>query len=331
MRKLLIFALLAMPAAILLGQTSSPLTLERTIPLPGGKASFDHYAVDNRGSRLFLAAKYNHSVEVVDLNSGKTMQTIQGIGTPHGIVWIGETGKLYVTDGAAGTLNVYSGTPFTFQAKIKLAADADDMAYDPGNKFLYVGYGGSDAGEVEGHIAIVNTANFTLVKKIDVAAHPEGIEVDAAHGRVFANIADSANVTVIDAKTQTIAAVWKLTKAKENVPLAYDAEHNRLFVGCRTPARMLRLDGITGKEMAHLPADGGADDMYYDAVLHRVYLSAGAGYVDVYQVGDGVSMHALARVRTVAGAKTSLFDAERRKLYLGTASGLRMYSPNTEK
>ena len=321
-----------MPAAGLFGQAAtSPLTLERTIPLPGGRASFDHYAVDNRGARLFLAAKYNHSVEVVDLGSGKMLQTISEIGKPHGIVWVGDTGKLYVTDGAAGTLNVYSGTPFTLQAKIKLAADADDMAYDPANKYLYVGYGGSDAGEVEGHIAIVNTANFTLVKKIDVATHPEGIEVDVAHGRAFANIADSANVTVIDTKSQTIAAIWKLTKAKDNVPLAFDAEHNRLFVGCRTPGRMLMLDGRTGKEMAELPADGGVDDMYYDAVLHRVYLSGGAGYVDVYQVGDGASMHALARVRTVAGAKTSLFDPERRKLYLGTASGLRLYSPNAGK
>jgi DNA-binding beta-propeller fold protein YncE len=215
-------------------QTSSPLTLRQTIALPAGTGKFDHFAIDLNANRLFIAATGNHSVEVLDLSSGKVVESIAGLGKPHGLAWVAP-GRLYASDGTQADLKVYQGAPFKLAASIKLSDDADDMVFDAKTRLLYVGHGGESAAM----IAVVDTATNSLLANLPVAAHPEGLEIDGATGRIFANIADAAEIAVVDGATHTQSATWKLTRAKDNVPLAYDQEHQVLFVACRTPARLL--------------------------------------------------------------------------------------------
>ena len=94
---------------------------------------------------------------------------------------------------------------------------------------------------------------------------------------------------MIDAETKAITAHWKLTKAADNVPMAFDGEDQLLFVACRKPGMVIALDAATGKEIASQPAAGGADDLFYDPALGRVYLISGAGEVDAYQVDKAKS------------------------------------------
>ena len=166
-------------------------------------------------------------------------------------------------------------------------------------------------------IAVVDTTRQTLVTNLPVATHPEGLEIDKANDRIFANIADSAEVAVIDGATHARSATWKLTRAKDNVPLAYDEEHQVLFVACRTPARLVVLDGNSGKELADLPSDAGADDLFYDSELHRIYLIAGSGAVDVYEIDASRNVRALGVIHTFAGAKTGLLVPSQHSLYVG--------------
>src|SRR6266699_364965 len=46
---------------------ADPLRLVQTILLPGVEGRIDHFAVDAKGQRLFVAALGNNTVEVVDL------------------------------------------------------------------------------------------------------------------------------------------------------------------------------------------------------------------------------------------------------------------------
>jgi hypothetical protein len=79
---------------------------------------------------------------------------------------------------------------------------------------------------------------------------------------------------------------------------------------------LVALDAATGKEVASLPAAGGADDLFYDPALRRVYLISGAGEVDSYQVDAAKNLHALDVLHTAAGAKTSLFVPAQNLLYV---------------
>jgi len=297
-------------------QVTSLPVLQKAIALPDGTGKFDHFAFDMNANRLFIAATGNHSIEVLDLNSGKVNEMLTDLGRPHGLAWISEAGRLYAADGSQGDLKIYQGTPLQLVKSIKLSDDADDMVYDAKSKLLYVGHGGSGAANPAG-VAIIESTSHTVLTNLPVANHPEGLEIDDAKDRVFVNIAGAAEIAVIDGATHRQTDGWKLTRAKDNVPLAYDQEHQILFVACRTPARLLVLDGSSGKELADLPSDLVADDIFYDAELHRIYLIAGAGAIDVYEIDTNRIVRSLGAVPTSAGAKTGLFVPSQHALYVG--------------
>jgi len=311
-------------------QAPAPLFVSRTIPLTCVAGKFDHLAIDEAGGRLFIAATGNHSVEVVDLKTDKVEQSIAGLGKPHGLAWLAATGSLYVADGSLGELRVYKGTPLALAGKIKLSDDADDMVYDEADRLLLVGHGTGDAAN-PARIAVVDTEHFSMVANLSVASHPEALDIDPKSRLVFANIAAANEVATIDTATKTIAAHWKLTKCGDNVPMAFDG-NGLLYVACRTPGMLVALDAATGKEVASIGAAGGADDLFYDPALRRVYLVSGEGEVDSYQAGTAGTLSALGILHTAPGAKTALFVPAQNLLYVGVpgAAGhpaeIRVYS-----
>ena len=292
------------------------LRLAKTIELAGIQGKFDHFAIDLSGSRLFIAATGNHSVEVIDLKTDKVQQSITGLGKPHGLAWIAATGRLYVSDGALAELRVYQGDPLALAGTIKLSEDADDMVFDDAGSLLFVGHGGADAAN-PASIAVVDTEHFVLLKNLPVATHPEALEIDPKSRRVFANIADSNLVAVIDSGSKTVTTQWKLTKAGGNVPIAFDEGHRLVYVACRTPGTLLALDARTGAEIASQTAAGKADDLFYDSSLKRVYMISGVGEVDTFQVDERRALSPLEVLPTVPGAKTALFVPSQNLLYLG--------------
>jgi YVTN family beta-propeller protein len=315
MKKLAAVAVLVWLGSLLTtAQPVPPFTLQRVIPLPEVTGKFDHFAVDLAGKRLFVAATGNHSVEVIDLTTDKVKQSISGLGKPHGLVWVPDTGSLYVADGTLGDLKVYHGSPLALAGTIKLSADADDMVFDSATRVLYVGHGG---GADPAKIAVIDTGKFALIADLTVATHPEALDLDARGQRVFANIADSSEVAVIDTAAHAIGAHWKLTDVADNVPLVYDSEHGDLYIACRTPAILMALDGVSGAEISRVPTGGQADDLFYDSALHRVYVISGAGEVDAYQVDSGKKLQPLGVTYTEPGAKTGLFVPSQNMLYVG--------------
>jgi hypothetical protein len=230
--KFAVVVLLCLGTPFAQAQVATQLVLQRTFALPAGTGKFDHFAIDLQANRLFVAATGNHTVEILNLDQGKVTEMITGLGKPHGLAWI--AGRLYASDGSMGDLKVFEGAPLKRVKSIKLSEDADDLVYDAGRKLLYVGHGGSDA-DNPAKIAVIDTANQTLIKDLPVATHPEGLDIDNAKSRIFVNVADSAEVAVIDGATQTLSGSWKISRAADNVPIAFDGEHNLLFVACRTP------------------------------------------------------------------------------------------------
>jgi hypothetical protein len=293
-----------------------PLTLDHTIALPKVTGKFDHFAIDEAGNRLFAASGGNHAVIVIDLGSGKIVQTLSGIQKPHGIAWIAGIHQLFVTDGSAGELEVFEGSPLKLAKSIKLSADADDLAYDSVDKLLYVGHGGTDAAN-PGAVSVVDVEKLDVIGTLPLAAHPEGIELDATGDRIFANVSDTGEVAVINGKTHSIEAKWSVPNEKGNTPLAYDQADGILLVGCRTPARLLVLDASTGKERDAAVSDAGADDLFYEATSHTAYLITGSGAIDSYAVSADGKLTVLGVTKTKAGAKTGLLVPAQGLLYVG--------------
>jgi hypothetical protein len=327
-----LLAFVCLCAATLCAQQPSVLTLEKTIPLAGVTGKFDHFALDEAGNRLFASSTGTGAVVVIDLASNKIAEKLEGLGKPHGLAWIAGTGRLFVTDGAKGELDVYAGAPLKRIQSIPLSEDADDLVYDSATKLLYVGYGGTNAANPS-RIAVVDTTSLHLISTLLVASHPEALELDPIADRIFVNVADSGQVVVIDGKTHQIAATWSLHQGKDNTPLAFDADDGFLLVGCRTPAEVLIVNATTGIEGATMNSDTGADDLFFEPATRHAFLVTGAGTVDAFAVSADGTLARLAVTQTERGAKTGYLDAKHRRLFIGvpgtgTPSSVRVYATN---
>ena len=106
-----------------------------------------------------------------------------------------------------------------------------------------------------------------------------------------------------------------MADAQANFPMALDEADGRLVVGYREPALLAVFDTGSGTPVARLPACGDTDDVFIDAKRQRLYLSCGAGFLDVIQQ-NGDTYEELARIPTISGARTALFVPERDRLYL---------------
>jgi hypothetical protein len=124
-----------------------------------------------------------------------------------------------------------------------------------------------------------------------------------------------------------------MKEAKSNFPMILDEPNHRLFVGCRHPARLLILDMTSGKVLGSVEISGDTDDVFYDAQRKQIYVSCGAGFVDVIKPNE-TGAQRWDRFPTVSGARTSFFSPEIGELYLAVPAGflsgsaeIRLYKP----
>src|SRR5712692_7535403 len=90
---------LALCALTVQAQEKLPLKLIATTPMPGFTGDFDHFGLDLKGNRLFLAAEEHKTVEVFDLRTGERIHSIEGFGQPLMMVYLPKSNRLVVTDG----------------------------------------------------------------------------------------------------------------------------------------------------------------------------------------------------------------------------------------
>jgi DNA-binding beta-propeller fold protein YncE len=292
-----------------LSLSAQPLRLETTIPLPNVNGRIDHMALDVAGKRLFVSALGNNTVEVVDLAAGKMVHSIRGLKEPQGVLYWPETNRLYVANAADGHVRVYDGRSFEQIREYDLSGDADNIRFDPNAKEVFVGYG-------SGALGVINLDLKANVGETMLDAHPESFQVERNGSRIFINIPEAGNVTVVDRRTRTVKAKWPVAGAKSNFPMAVDEANHRLFLGCRKPARMLVLDTADGKEVASVDITGDTDDLFYDASLKRIYVSGGAGSVSVIEQKEPDHYNVIATIPSGEGARTSLFAPEFKRLYV---------------
>ena len=123
-------------------QEKLPLKLIARTPMPGYTGDFDHFAVDRKGNRLFLAAEEHKTVEVFDLRTGARLHTIEGFAHPLMMVYLPNSDQLVVTDGDDNAVELVDGKQYKITKTIKLKPDVDHGVLDPVNKYYYVESGG---------------------------------------------------------------------------------------------------------------------------------------------------------------------------------------------
>jgi DNA-binding beta-propeller fold protein YncE len=290
-------------------EAAVPLTLDKTIPLEKVEGRIDHMAADLAGQRLFVAALGNNTVEVLDLKAGKTVQSLTGFAEPQGIVYVPEFDKLFVANGQDGTCRILDGHSFKTLKAVELGDDADNVRYDEAAKRVYVGYG-------SGALAAIDPKSGVKIADIKLAAHPESFRLASSGPNIFVNVPRADHIAVVDREKGTVTATWQLKEAKSNFPMSLDGGNHRLFAGCRNPGTVLVYDDSGGRLIANVPISRDTDDLFYDGEKKLLYVSCGAGAIDVIKQIDADHYEKTKTISTASGARTSLFIAELQSLCL---------------
>lgn len=286
-----------------------PLDLVASIPMPGVKGRIDHMALDAKRNRLLVAALGNGTIEALSLEKKECERSIDGLEAPQGLAYLPDLDRIVVACGGDGSVRFYRGETFDLAAKVDLGDDADNVRYDASTQKVYVGF-------ADGAIAAIGAKTPSLLAKTDVGAHPESFQLEAGGRRIFVNVAGKGEVVVVDRFEMTSRARWKLGDASANFPMAVDESGKRLFVGCRTPPSVLVLDTESGKIVTKAECSSDPDDLFLDAKRSRLYVTCGAGSIDVFdrEGSDGLKLRT--KIETRRGARTGLYDAESDRLFV---------------
>ena len=318
----LVFLFVLCIAVLAAKDASSPLTLVQSVALPNFSGDLDHFAVDLKSQRLFLAGEDHGTVEVFNLQNGSRIRSIDGFEAPHSLFIMPEQNRLLVTDSGKGLSKILSADQFGVLSTVKITPGADSIGYDRGAKHLYIVTGGKDVQMEKSFLAVVDPVSGKHIADVPFAAkHVEAMALEQSGSRLFINVTDKNEVAVVDRTKREIVAHWPVRDCAENSPVALDEPNHRLFVVCRKPGTLVVMDTEKGSAITHLPAPGRSDDVAFDAKRRRIYVPGGEGYIGVYQQNGPDKYEMIAKVPSAEGAKTCLFVPELDRLYVAVSPG----------
>lgn len=309
------------------GVAATPaLKLTKTVELPQVKGGFDLMAADAPGHRLFLAAEDNNTVEVIDLQAAKHIQSITGLNEPKWVVYRPEANRLYVSCGGDGSVRILDSTTFQETKRFDFKEKANNLRYDPVTKELFVG-----VGKGLGAIGIIDIVQDRVSGEIKLASFPKQFEL--SDNQIFVNVPEANHIAVIDRAKGSVVKTWPVKEAKDNVPMGASPNKDRLFIGCE-PGKLVVIDTESGQSLTSIDIDPEPDSVYYESKRKRIYVSCGAGFIDVIAQAPGDHYTISDRIPTAKGAATSLLIPQLDLLCLPvpqrqqTPAELRIYAVN---
>jgi DNA-binding beta-propeller fold protein YncE len=137
------------------------------------------------------------------------------------------------------------------------------------------------------------------------AATLKTLVIDPKTQKLYVTMRDKNQVGVVNLEKKAVEQTWSSPELHVDSAMAYDAIHQRLFVGDRNPGKLVVLEAGTGHVIQTLDIGNVSDDMTYDSRHHRIYVSSADG-VDVVAQDSPDHYHVVQHVDTFGG-KTSIY------------------------
>lgn len=298
-----------------------PLKLAGSTDFPKYTGDFDHFAVDTKDNKVFLAGEEFHEVEVLDRTTGKLLKRLQGYGAPHSLLYMPDANEILVIDGEKPS-TVLDAATLRIKRSYPLPAGADSVGYDASTKHLWVVTGGKDVPQKDSNLIEIDPATGKTIKSVHFDAdHVEAMAVEQNGPNIFINVTDKNYMAVVDKASGKVVKIWPIKEAEQNAPVAYDEANHRLFVITRKPGKTLVLNAETGATIAQFKAPERVDQVVWDAANRRAYVAGGEGYTSVIEQDGPDTYREAAQIKTLPGAKTAIVDAERNRLWIAASPG----------
>jgi DNA-binding beta-propeller fold protein YncE len=300
-----------------------PLTLLHNITIPEISGDFDFLTIDLKRGHLFAAAEEHHTIEVFDAATGKQMQSIPGVKTPHALAYVADRDELFIADGGDSSCIILSGADFHQIDRIPLIdgsvtgkTDSPDAGfYDAKRRIFFLGNGGKSANLPYSEIAEISVDTHKILGRIRVEANNvEAMMVDDPHNRLYTNLRDQKKIAVIDLKTLQVVDTWTTPELNLNTSLVVDSASQRLFIAGRKPGLFYAFDMATGKVVDQHPVANISDGMAWDPQSKRIFILASQGLSVLHQ--DNKDHYTVLTRLPTNGGKTGLYVPQLKQLYV---------------
>jgi YVTN family beta-propeller protein len=275
----------------------------------GGPGRWDYVAVNPVNGNIY--ASHMTQVNILDKNTGDSIGVIPNTDGVHGIAFSPDFKKGFTSNGKLNTVTVFDINTNAILAQVKTGENPDAIMYDPHTMRVYVCNGRSK------DMTVINATNNEVVATIPLGGKPETAVSDGA-GKIFVNIEDKNEITVINAKTFAIEDHWKIGKGEDPSGLAIDTRTKRLFTGCGNKL-MIVLNAENGKVVKELPIGDGCDGVAFDPELKYAFSANGDGTLTIVHEKTASDISVIDNVATKRGARTIAIDEHTHKVYLPTA------------
>ncbi|MBN9384821.1 MAG: YncE family protein [Chitinophagaceae bacterium] len=271
---------------------------------PGG---WDYIAV---GPDKKIYVSHGSHVVILDEKKGDSVGVIPNTSGVHGIAFCQALGKGYTSNGRTNSVTVFDIKTGRVLNQIPTGQNPDAIFFEPFTKTIITCNGRSH------DLSIIDPVTEQVTGTVFLDGKPETAVSDEA-GRVFINIEDKNEITVVDIVHKTILANWSLSPGESPTGLAIDRKTQRLFAGC--DKQLIVMDAATGKIVAKVPIGDGCDGVAFDPRLKDIFASCGEGTLSVIHESAPSSFNVVANVTTKRSARTLAIDEKGHRIFLPAA------------
>ena len=294
--------------------TNEPLRHIGYIALPKhvGKGGFDHAAVHAASGHVYVAHTANDAVDVFDPASGKYLFSVPGLTGVAGVLVSDEAQMIFTSNRAENTIGIFAPGPDPQVQKVAVGVRPNGLAYDHERRLILVANVGDAAIPGSHTLTVVSLDDRAVRAEIPVPGRTRWALYDPDAQSFYVNIADPAQIVVIDARNpRDIARIIPVPSAGPH-GLDLDLSTHRLFCACDS-GQLITLDARSGNVIGRNGLSGTPDVVFFNR--HRQHLYVAVGEPGVIDVFDTATMERLGQVATEKGAHTTALAPVGDRLY----------------
>jgi hypothetical protein len=294
--------------------THSPLRLTGHVDLPAhaGAGGFDHAAVHAASGHVYVAHTANDGVDIFDPASGQYLFGVPGLPAVAGVLVSDEAQLIIASARGENTIAVFPPGRDPQVQKVAVGMRPNGLAFDAARGLILVANVGDPALPDSYTLSIVDLATLRMRCAIPVPGRTRWALYDPDADAFYVNIADPAQIVVVDARDpQRVARAFAIPAAGPH-GLDIDLATHRLFCACDAKV-LVTLDAGSGRIISERPLSGVPDVVFFNRPRGQLYVAIGdPGLIDVI---DTRTMEHIGSIATEAGAHTTALAPAGDRLY----------------
>lgn len=272
----------------------------------GPDGGYDYISIDPTTRHVFVGREYG--VLAIDLENNTVISKFIEANDVAAVLIIPETELMLSTvwgDNKAILFNRHTGKII---ATIPTGKEPDGALYEKTSGLVFVMNGASE------DVTIIDIKQGKNIKTVPLGGKPEAAVSDGK-GRVYINIEDTAEIAVIDIKTLSVQARFKMPGCVEPTAIAYDDISGLLISACHNGmAKLTKAEN--GQDKGYVSIGKNADGAIFDPARRLVYISCMDGTLSIFSLDATGKTKIIQEVKTQYGARTIALDPVSGHLYL---------------